>query len=37
MEIREILPWDKPHFCRMAHDFYRLPARHPGQPCRAHL
>ena len=26
MEIREILPWDKPHFCRMAHDFYRLPA-----------
>ena len=26
MEIREILPWDKPYFCRMAHDFYRLPA-----------
>lgn len=26
MEIREILPWDKPHFCRMVHDFYRLPA-----------
>ena len=26
MEIREILPWDKPHFCRMVHDFYHLPA-----------
>lgn len=26
MEIREILPWDKPHFCRMVHNFYRLPA-----------
>ena len=26
MEIREILPWDKPHFCRMVHAFYRLPA-----------
>lgn len=26
MEIREILPWDKPHFCRLVHDFYQLPA-----------
>lgn len=26
MEIREILPWDKPYFCRMVHDFYHLPA-----------
>ncbi len=26
MEIREILPWDKPHFCRMVREFYRLPA-----------
>ena len=26
MEIREILPWDREWFCRMVHDFYRLPA-----------
>lgn len=30
MEIREILPWDKPYFCQMVHDFYALPAvAHP--------
>lgn len=30
MEIREILPWDKPHFCRMVRAFYAMPAvAHP--------
>lgn len=30
MEIREILPWDRPHFLRMVGQFYALPAvAHP--------
>ncbi|MDO4270814.1 MAG: GNAT family N-acetyltransferase [Eubacteriales bacterium] len=36
MEIREILPWDKPHFCRMVGEFYALPAvAHPIPPAHA--
>lgn len=26
MEIREILPWDRPHFLRMVREFYSMPA-----------
>ena len=26
MEVREILPWDQPHFSRLVQQFYALPA-----------
>lgn len=36
MEIREILPWDRAHFCRMVNEFYTLPAvAHPIDPTNA--
>lgn len=36
MDIREILPWDRAHFCRLVQEFYALPAvAHPIDPANA--